>query len=110
MTNHRKTLIQKAAYTVVYLAGLTWLALSLRAEKLDTAEYWKAFAFRHAAGEQFEASLTAPQRELRDAMNKAAQQITAARAKMAAACGKDAELDETGPEPACKVKSKGETK
>lgn len=81
MTNHRKTLIQKAAYALVYLAGLTWLALSLRAEKLDTAEYWKAFAFRHAAGEQFEASLTEQQRNLRDAMNTAAEQVQTARSR-----------------------------
>ena len=106
MTKHKKTLIEKAAYTVVYVAGLTSLALSLRAEKLETAEYWKAFAFRHAAGEQFEASLTEQQRNLRDAMNKAAEQVQTARAKLAAACGRDAELDETGPEPACKQKTK----
>ena len=84
------------------------LATALAAEtpKLDTTEYWKAYAYRHAAGEQFEASLTAEQRQMREAMNKAAQQITAARAKMAAACGKDSDLDETGPEPICKQKTK----
>jgi len=109
MTTHQKTLIQKSAYAVAYAAGLTWLALSLRAEtpKLDTAEYWKAFAFRHAAGEEFERSLTEPQRKLRDAMQKAAEQAQAARAKLAAACG--GELDETGSEPVCKS-PKGETK
>ena len=82
------------------------VATAIRAEtpKLDTTEYWKAYAYRHAAGEQFEASLTTEQRQMREAMNKAAQQITAARAKMAAACGKEADLDETGPEPTCKVK------
>jgi hypothetical protein len=108
MTTHQKTLIQKAAYAGAYVAGLTWLALSLRAEtpKLDTAEYWKAFAFRHAAGEEFERSLTDQQRQTRDAMNKAAQQVQAARAKLAAACGKDAQLDETGTEPVCKQKTK----
>jgi hypothetical protein len=82
MTSHRKTLIQKAAYTVAYAAGLTLLALPLRAEtKLDTAEYWKAFAYRHAAGEQFEASLTEQQRNLRDAMNTAAEQVQTARSR-----------------------------
>ena len=106
MTNHRKTFIQKAAYALVYLAGLTWLALSLRAEKLDTAEYWKAFAYRHAAGEQFETSMTEDQRKLREAMNKAAQQIAAERAKLSEACKAiGQELDETGQQPVCKAKS-----
>ena len=62
------------------------------------------FAFRHAAGEEFERSLTEPQRKMRDAMQKAAEQAQAARAKLAAACG--GELDETGSEPVCKQKTK----
>lgn len=106
MTNHRKTLIQKAAYALVYLAGLTWLALSLRADKLDTTEYWEAYAYRHAAGKQFEASLTAEQRQMRESMNKAAQQIAAERAKLSEACKAiGQELDETGQQPVCKAKS-----
>lgn len=99
-----------ARLRVVGLVAVTGLAPWVKAvevPKLDTADYWRAYAYRHAAGEQFEASLTAEQRQLRDAMNKAAQQIAAAREKLLAACGKDASLDETGPEPVCKVKSTG---
>jgi hypothetical protein len=88
----------------IFLISLA--AVSGFAEKLDTLEYWKAFAYRHAAVEQFEASLTEQQRNLRDAMNKAAEQVQTARAKLAAACGKDAQLDESGPEPSCKQKTK----
>ena len=41
---------------------------------------------------------------MRKAAEQAEQAIAAARAKLAATCGKDAELGESGPEPACKAK------
>jgi len=90
----------------IMVAWLFSIPALAEAPKLDTSDYWKAFAYRHAAGEEFERSLTEQQRQLREQMQKAAGKIAAERAKLTEACKSiGQELDETGQQPTCKASS-----